>query len=283
MKNIILGKNGLLGSCFTKSDTFKNYISLSHNDLDITDYLEVEQIILKHNPKIIINCTAYTNVTEAELDKTDAFLVNCSAVENLAKLCNKYSIKLVHFSTDYVFKGNIDEEYKEEQKTNSVNIYGNSKLCGELQIKKHLMEFLIIRISWLFGEGGKNFVSIISKLIKERESLNIVSDQMGKVTYTEDVVVATQKLLELNASGIYHFANNEKLSRYDFTVEILRLMKIIDPKIDCIINPITAEEYPDKTPRPQYSCLNLTKYEELTNSKIRNWKSAIADLFGVSQ
>jgi len=145
MKNIILGKNGLLGSCFTKSDTFKNYISLSHNDLDITDYLEVEQIILKHNPKIIINCTAYTNVTEAELDKTDAFLVNCSAVENLAKLCNKYSIKLVHFSTDYVFKGNIDEEYKEEQKTNSVNIYGNSKLCGELQIKKHLMEFLIIR------------------------------------------------------------------------------------------------------------------------------------------
>lgn len=221
-------------------------------------------------------------MTAAENDKSKSFLVNGMAVGNLAKLCKRNNIKFIHFSTDYVFKGDSETKYIEPDDTNPINIYGASKLEGEKKIVQFLNNnFLIIRISWLFGEGGNNFVSTISKLIQNRDNLKIVNDQFGKVTYTQDVVNATQRLIALRKNGIFHFANKGILSRYEFTKEIYRLMKTIDNSIQCRVEPIPASEYPDKTPRPSHSCLDCSKFEIVTKTKIRNWEAAISDMIRI--
>lgn len=279
MKYLILGKNGLLGNAFVRSTLFQNQIALSHSDLDITDKIKLQKKIEEENPDVIINCTAFTDVTLAEKDDELALQVNGDAVGYLAEICSKNEIKLVHFSTDYIFPGTENKEYLENDEKNPVNKYGASKLAGEQKLISEMDNFLIIRVSWLFGIGGSNFVSVISRLIKERDELNIVSDQFGKVTYTEDVVKATKCLLQNQKNGIYHFANSLSLSRYDFTIAIYDLLREKNQNLQCEIKPIPASEYPDKTPRPSFSILNTEKFSRDCSQQIRDWKSALKDYF----
>jgi dTDP-4-dehydrorhamnose reductase len=185
----------------------------------------------------------------------------------------KYGCLLIHFSTDFVFKGDEDIVYTESTKTDPVNNYGKSKLLGESAIRD-MNNVLIIRISWLYGPNGRNFASTIAKLIQERSELKIVADQYGKSTYSFDVVEATKYLICQNATGIFHFANDGVCNRYDFTREIYRILKS-KKDIKCDILPIKATEFNDLTPRPTWSVLGTDKYVNATKVEIRDWRVAL--------
>ena len=273
---LITGANGLLGSEIAKNDFFKDSISLSHKDFDLTDIQMMEDVLRKYSPKYIINCAAYANVTKAEVEYSKAYEVNALGVKNLANLAKKYNIFLVHFSTDYVFKGDApsNKEYLETDEPNPVNLYGKSKLEGEQFIQEILENYLILRISFLFGLNGKNFVSSVFNLIKTKDDLKIVSDQFGKSTYTDDLIIGLTKLLTLKQSGIFHFTNKGRHNRYEFAVEMLKIMKKYDG-LTTKINPIPADYFPDKTPRPTNSVLSISKYEKITNETIPTWQNAL--------
>lgn len=271
---LITGKNGMLAYAFINSNLFNNIKYYSHSELDISNHEQLEKVFSENNIDFLINCAAYTNVTEAENDFETACLTNFIGVKNLVTICNKFKMKLVHFSTDYVFKGDKNVEYFEDNKTNPVNKYGESKYLGEKYIVENSNDFLILRVSWLYGPNGKNFVSTVSKLMKDRDTLNIVSDQFGKTTYTLDIVSATKELLDIKANGIYHFANHGASSRYEFSLEMYKILKD-KYNLNCDINQISSDEYPDNTPRPKYSILNTDKYEKLTGTTIPHWKESL--------
>ena len=275
-KYLITGANGLLGSEIAKSDFFKDSIALSHKDFDLKNIQMMEEVVKRYSPKFIINCAAYANVTKAEEEYSKAYNVNAKGVENLCKLCKKYNIFLVHFSTDYIFKGDapFDVEYFEDDKPNPVNLYGKSKLEGEQFVLNNLDDFLIIRISFLFGLNGKNFVSSVFNLIKTKENLKIVSDQYGKSTYTEDLIIGLKNLLSMNQKGIFHFTNKGRHNRYEFSVEMLKVMKKYYD-LNTNIESISADYFPDKTPRPKNSVLSISKYEKITGEKIPTWQDAL--------
>ena len=253
---------------------FADNIAVDLPECDITNLCSVEASVNEHNPEYIINCAAYTDVTKAEISLDTAMEVNAQGVKNIATIAKKYSSKVIHFSTDFVFKGDKEIEYHEQMKTNPVNNYGLSKQKGEEWLQDILPDALIIRISWLYGPHGKNFVTSIASLLKEKPNLNIVADQYGKTTYTIDVAEATQNLINIDAKGIYHFANEGVCSRYDFTILIYELLKSQNDFI-CDIKPINASDYPDKTPRPKWSILSCDKYTYSTQQKIRKWEDAL--------
>ena len=276
LKFLIFGGNGMLAYAFKNHEYFKDHIAVDLPECDITDIVSVKNIVSKYQPEYIINCAAYTDVTKAETDFKQANHVNGSGTQNLAYAAQKHKCKLIHFSTDFVFKGDTDIEYSEDTRTDHVNNYGFSKLLGEEAIQIINPNYLIIRISWLYGPNGKNFASIISKLMQEKPELKIVSDQFGKTTYTIDVVEATINLIEKNAKGIYHFANNGVSSRYVFTKKIYKVLKEYKD-FECDILPMKAEDYPDPTPRPTWSILKTDKYTQATGQKIRGWEEALEE------
>ena len=272
-KYIIFGGNGMLAYAFRNHEFFKDHYAVDLQECDITDLKRVDKIVHDFQPEVLINCAAYTDVTKAETDYEKALAINCLGAENLAIIAMKYGCKFVHFSTDFVFKGDKDIVYTEEMGTNPVNNYGKSKLKGEEAISI-LPDALVIRISWLYGPNGRNFASAISKLMQEKSELKIVADQYGKTTYTFDVADATMNLLNKNAKGIYHFANDGVSSRYEFTKYIYELLKK-KRDFDCNILPQKAIEYNDPTPRPTWSALGTEKYTKLTGAEIRDWKVAL--------
>lgn len=278
-KVLILGKNGMLGkkmvSFFQKN---KNYTLYSYNkeSLDITNFPNVLNVIKEIKPDILINCTAYTNVDEAENNRELAFLINSESVLNLAEICSKLNIKFVHFSTDYVFSGKNKDGYHEDSKDlKPLNIYGKSKLKGEEYIKeiseKYDLEYYIIRTSWLFDDLGKNFVNTILNLSKTKKELNIINDQFGSPTYTLDLIDFTYYLILKNySSGIYHFSNLGCISWYDFTKKICEINNI-----NIQINPISSDSFKTLVKRPQYSYLIDTK----TDFIHRDWKETLIERF----
>jgi dTDP-4-dehydrorhamnose reductase len=208
-----------------------------------------------------------------EYDK--AYQINATGAKNLAELSLAYQFKLIHISTDFVFPGDKEIEKYENDETQPVNAYGKSKLEGEVFVNAIAKDPLILRVSWLYGPNGRNFVSIISQLIKTKDELNIVADQYGKTTYTVDVAEVLSHLITKQENGIYHFANQGVSSRYEFTQEIYRLIKEYE-EVDCTIKPMKAIDYPDPTPRPSYSVLNTDKISQLID-KPRHWRSALSD------
>ena len=212
VKTLIIGSNGMLGSDLCK--VFPEAITLTHKDLDITNKVQVLEFIQKISPDIVINAAAYTNVDGCEDNPEIAFRVNGYGPGNLAEACNKIGAKLVHFSTDYVFDGSKDQ-YKESDIPSPINVYGQSKLLGEQEIMKNLKDYRIIRISWLFGKHGKNFVEAILKLSHEIDEVKVVNDQFGRPTYTLDLAHRIKEVTELEA-GIYHLTNDGICSWYEF-------------------------------------------------------------------
>jgi dTDP-4-dehydrorhamnose reductase len=271
-KMIIFGANGMLGKRFVACFQDYNILPLSHQDFDITnenDYQKLDYF----NPDFIVNCAAYTNVTKAESDIENAFRVNELGSELIAKFADNCNAKLIHISTDYVFEGRNNGNYTEEESKNPIGQYGLSKLAGENKIITFCKNYLIVRVSWLFGPNGKNFVASVAKLMQERDELSIVADQFSRVTYTEDVISAIKALITSDAKGIYHIANKGTISRYDFTKKIY---EILNRKISftCDIKPIPGIEYPDPTPRPVNSSLNTDKFEK-EFWELPSWEDAL--------
>lgn len=281
MANILItGANGQLGSEFQKR-TFSLLDEIFYTDveeLDITDLKAVISFIERHDIDTIINCAAYTAVDRAEEDREKAVKVNRDAVANLAKAATKLGCLLIHISTDYVFDGNHDVPYTEKDPVNPQTVYGQTKLEGEQAIKSSGCMYLIIRTAWLYSGFGNNFVKTMLRLADERKEINVVNDQWGTPTYAGDLADAIIRILERNElpelEGIYHYTNEGVCNWYDFAKEIIELSGK-----DCIVRPISTEQYPTKAKRPAYSVLDKTKIKKVFDLEIPDWKDALKRFF----
>lgn len=281
MRILITGGNGQLGNQWVNylNKQGVEFISLPSSDLDITDHEDVRRVLNNLKPNHIINCAAYTNVDNAEAEKEKAFAVNAYGVKNLADYCASKGIKLVHFSTDYVFSGTEEDHvenpkgYTEHHPTNPVNVYGESKLAGEKAILESDCNYLIIRISWLCGKYGQNFVKTMLRLASERDELSVVNDQYGCPTFAENVVKNTWELSVQNISGIYHLSSLGKITWFDFAKEIFT-----QSGSEVNLEPVDSSEFPTKAKRPAFSLLNTQKIANIPNISLINWKEGLKNM-----
>jgi len=275
MNILITGSNGQLGNeirvVSEKYPQFR-YFFTDIAELDITNKDEIRKFAAENNIHFIVNCAAYTAVDKAEDDEQTAYLVNCEAVKNIAEIAVERSLKVIHISTDYVFDGASCIPYTEDMPVSPTSIYGKSKLAGEEILMRTAPQPVIIRTSWLYSTFGNNFVKTMIKLGSERDSLNVIFDQVGTPTYAADLAEAIMKILnsEKWISGVYHFSNEGVCSWYDFAKTIHRLAKI-----DCKVNPIETKDYPVRTPRPFYSVLNKAKIKSTYELEIPHWEESL--------
>jgi dTDP-4-dehydrorhamnose reductase len=277
MKVLVIGRNGQLAKelLATASEDF-DVLAVGRDDVELNELATIEKVVCKFMPKVIINTAAYTAVDRAEIDVDAAFALNKVAVKNLAKVAVQNNIRFLHVSTDFVFDGKLNKPYSTAECPNPISIYGMSKYAGELVVQEFAQKnFSIIRTSWLYSEYGSNFVKTMLKLMAEKDSLSIVSDQIGCPTYGRDFAsflwsLCTEECLE----STYHWCDAGIASWYDFAVAIQELAlqeKILDKPIP--IEPISSDFYPTSAARPRFSVLDTS-----TSSKIRKphyWREAL--------
>ena len=275
---LVTGSNGQLGSEIKELSSNYNYnfFFTDRTNIDITSKNSIKSFCQNNNINIIINCAAYTAVDIAESDIENADLINRKAVKKLALVSEELHIKLIHISTDYVFDGKNFKPYCEEYQTNPQGIYGKTKLDGENEmININPNNSIIIRTSWVYSSFGNNFVKKILRLGKEKESLDVVFDQVGTPTYARDLAKAILDLIPQinnNKVEIYNYSNEGVLSWYDFAKEIMKMAKV-----DCKINPIETFQYSTSAKRPHFSLLNKSKIKKEFNIEIRYWKDGLDD------
>ena len=277
MNILVTGANGQLGREMQRLGAVSpnNYLFTDVAELDITDAAAVRTRVAEHGIDAIVNCAAYTNVERAEEDEAAADLLNRQAVENLARAAAEAGALLVHVSTDYVFDGRASEPYTEESPTAPLGAYGRTKRAGEEAVVKAGCRYLILRTAWLYSEYGNNFLKTMLRLTAERESLNVVFDQVGTPTYAGDLALAIFSILEggldRGNEGIYHFSDEGVCSWYDFAVEIARATG----RDRCRIAPCRTAEYPTKAPRPAYSVLDKSKLKQTFGIEIPHWRESM--------
>lgn len=282
MKILVLGSGGQLGRCIF--DQFKNLpyeiIFATRDDIDLSDIASIRKKVLIHNPQIVINAAAYTDVDKAEDNQKEAELINFQAVSILAKACNEIDSWLIHLSTDYIFDGLSEIPYKETIKPNPQSIYGISKLKGELAIKDIDPKFIILRTAWVFSEYGNNFFKKMIDLGKENNELHIIQDQFGCPTYAQDIANAILCIVlkiakNQSESGVFHFCGDNPCSWYDFAKVIFKEAKLLGFEVPKKINPIQSFEYPSSVNRPKYSVLDCMKIFNTYKIDTPNWRKGI--------
>lgn len=285
----LIGANGMLAQAVRKAASAEYEIfPFDLPDFDITDGEQVLAKMSAIKPNVIFNCAAYTNVDGCESEEDRATRVNGDGPGYLAKAAKATGATLVHISTDYVFDGEKTTPYTEEDPTGPMSAYGRSKLAGERAIlESGLEQYFILRTSWLYGPGGKNFVETILRLAKERVELRIIADQIGSPTFTEDLAEAIFQLLNLTRHsspvtrhGIYHFANEGQCSWYEFACAIVEEARRAgeELKVERIL-PIKTEEYPLPAKRPAYSVFSKEKYRTATGSVVPEWRESLKRYF----
>jgi dTDP-4-dehydrorhamnose reductase len=241
------------------------------DDVDITSKESLSCFVDKHNPDVIINCAAYTAVDLAEENQEIAYRVNALGPKNLAEVCADQDIKLVHFSTDYVYNGMSSNPYSESQAIEPIGVYGRTKAEGEsyvLNVNKNI----VIRTAWLYGENGKNFVDTMLKIAAKKPELKVVEDQYGSPTYTEDLAKITIDLIKHDSEGIYHVTNEGSCSWYEFAKEIFSLANLQVKLVPC-----STEDYPTLAKRPKYSILSKEKVAKSLGYSPRKWEIALKE------
>jgi len=269
---LITGANGQLGQVFRTILSTEEVI-FKDRELDITDMEALREFISQHKIETIINTAAYTAVDLAETESALAFHINSLGARNLAMISKEFQIKLIHISTDYVFDGTNYKPYTEQDKPNPMSVYGHSKLEGEKAVLELAYSAYIIRTSWLYSGFGKNFLTNITRLALERDSLSIVADQIGTPTYAPDLARAILELtttLQPQTTQILHYSNQGVASWYDFAYEIINLQQI-----NCKLTPIPTTAYPTPATRPYYSVLDKTLVTNLLQSPIPHWKTSL--------
>ena len=276
MQNILItGSNGQLGNemqAISKKHPNFQYFFTDVDELDITDKEQIRKFVVENNIHFVVNCAAYTAVDKAEDEEKKAYLINCDAVKNISEIAAEHNLKVIHVSTDYVFDGTNHIPYTENMPVSPTSIYGKSKLAGEKKMMQTAPQSIIIRTSWLYSTFGNNFVKTMIKLGRERDSLNVIFDQVGTPTYAADLAATIMKVLNFEKwiSGIYHFSNEGVCSWYDFAKTIHRLAGV-----DCKVNPIETKDYPVRTPRPFYSVLNKAKIKLTYQVEIPHWEESL--------
>jgi dTDP-4-dehydrorhamnose reductase len=276
---IVTGKNGQLGQELQAIAPFFpqfQFLFTDRDNLDITNPGHVSHFFDKWWPDYCINAAAYTAVDKAETEKDIATKVNADAVKHLAVASAKHSTKLIHISTDYVFDGTASEPYKEDHPTSPVNFYGQTKLLGEQHALVNNPNSIVVRTSWVYSSFGNNFVKTMMRLMAERESLNVVSDQVGSPTYARDLANSIIHIIASDhfTSGIYHYANEGVISWYEFADEIKSLSKA-----GCNVSPIPTSAYPTPAKRPAYSVMSKDKIKSTFSLHIPGWKESLKHCF----
>ena len=255
--------------------------------LDITDAGAVNAFFNEHKPQSVIHCAAYTAVDKAEDEPELCFKVNAEGTENIARACKEINAELIYISTDYVFEGNGDEPFETDAVKAPISTYGKSKLTGEDVVKKYLEKFYIVRISWVFGDHGNNFVKTMMMLASRGDgpsasqtnsppiSLNVVSDQIGSPTYTPDLAVLLCDMVLSGKYGEYHATNEGYCSWAEFAAEIMR-----QSGSTCEINPIPSELYPTKAVRPKNSRLSKSSLDKAGFNRLPQWQDALKRFIG---
>ena len=282
-KILVTGANGQLGQCLQKiSSQFEEFefIFTDSETLDITNKEEVNDFFWQNTPDFCINAAAYTAVDLAETEVEKAFLVNADGTENLAEACAENNAQFIHVSTDYVFDGENNLAYTEEEFTNPLGVYGASKLAGdELALEVNPCS-VILRTSWVYSEFGKNFVKTMLNLFATKEELSIVADQFGQPTNANDLAEAIMKIIksEKITPGIFNFSNLGRISWFDFAEKIAELS---EAKIK--LNAIETSQYPTPAKRPKNSVLDLDKISKTYAIQLKPWEESIEDCVQILQ
>ena len=272
MKILVTGVGGQLGYDVVRELKEQNIqcLGTDRDTLDITDEQAVHQFISKYKPDAVIHCAAYTAVDKAEDDIENCRRVNVDATRYIAEDCKKIDAKMVYISTDYVFPGVGEDFYEVDSPKGPLNVYGQSKLDGELEVHKILDKYFIVRISWVFGKNGNNFVKTMLRLAETHKELNIVGDQIGSPTYTYDLSKLLVDMVKSDKYGVYHATNEGVCSWAEFAQEIFKLAGK-----NVIVHAIPSSEYPTKAKRPLNSRLSKEKLVKLGFTVLPDWKNAI--------
>ena len=271
MKVFVTGGAGQLGYDLIRELNSRGYNDVfapTKEELDITDTKKVEEVITDYKPDVIYHCAAYTAVDKAEENKELCYNINVNGTKNIVEAAKKLGSKVVYISTDYVFDGEKEGLYVPNDLTEPVNYYGLTKLGGEKEVSK-LDNYLIVRISWIFGINGNNFVKTMLKLSESRNEINVVSDQVGSPTYTKDLSRLLVDMVENDKIGIFHATNEEFCSWYEFAKYIFEVNGV-----EIKVNPILTKDYVTVAKRPLNSKMSKDKLEEEGLERLPSWKDA---------
>lgn len=271
MRYLITGGSGQLGYDIIKELENRNlcdYLAPTTKEMDITNEKIVEEIILDYKPDVIFHCAAYTAVDKAEEDKDMCYNVNVNGTKNIVDAAKKVNAKVVYISTDYVFNGTKEGIYNVDDETNPINYYGYTKLIGEKEVEK-LEDYLIVRISWVFGINGKNFIKTMLKLAETKDELSVVSDQVGSPTYTKDLAKLLIEMVNNNKKGLFFATNEEYCSWYEFAKYIFEINNI-----NIKVNKVLSKDYKTVAKRPMNSRLSKDKLEQENLQRLPSWKDA---------
>lgn len=273
MKILVTGIRGQLGFDVMKVLKRRGIeaIGVNSDDMDITDPDRVRDVISSLRPDAVIHCAAWTAVDAAEDNMEAARKVNVDGTKNIARACADAGAKLMYFSTDYVFGGEGERPWRPEDKTGPVSVYGASKLDGENEVRRILPDrYFIIRLQWVYGINGKNFVKTMLNLAKTHDRLTVVDDQIGGPSYTPDIAELAADMIVTEKYGTYHAANTGYCSWYDFAREIFK-----EAGIDIVVEPVSSENYPAKAKRPHNSRLDTSKLTEQGFKQLPPWQDAL--------
>lgn len=291
-KILLTGVNGQVGHALKSKLSHYEVIALSREQLDLTRVHDIRRIVREVKPDLIINPAAYTAVDKAESEPELAYAINGTAPKILAEEAARLSSAIIHYSTDYVYDGNKESDYLEEDEVNPVSTYGKSKLLGEDAIRSEGVPHLILRTSWVYGAYGKNFLKTILRLASERESLRIVADQFGAPTSSDSIAEATVKIVDAwnteqeTLTGVYHFTNTSSTSWHGFSCEIVReynrLLQVknwpqLKAKVEDIVA-ITTADYPTPAARPKNSKLDNKKLKQVFQIALPTWQQGLQDV-----
>lgn len=273
MKVLVTGYTGQLGFDVVRELKARNIecIGTTRHEFSLTDTERMKSFVKAYKPDVVIHCAAYMNVNEAEDNKDLCMLVNYSSTKELAEICKEIDAKMIYISTDYVFAGSGEGFYEINNDKKPQNVYGKSKLKGELAIQKILYKYFIIRTSWLFGINGNNFIKYVLSEQKKGNKLKIVNDQIGSPTYTVDLAKLLCDMALSDKYGVYHATNEGICSWYDFACEIF---KQADIKIN--VEPVPSTAFPTKAIRPHNSRMSKKCLDEAGFNRLPIWQDALS-------
>lgn len=245
-------------------------IGVDIDEMDITDADQVNKVIKEAAPDAVIHCAAYTAVDAAEDNEEICRKVNATGTENIAKVCEELDIKMMYISTDYVFNGQGERPWEPDDEREPLNVYGQTKYEGELAIEKHVKKFFTVRIAWVFGVNGKNFIKTMLNLGKTHDHLTVVNDQTGSPTYTYDLARLLVDMIQTDKYGRYHATNEGLCTWYEFACEIFK-----QAGMNVSVAPVSSDEYPAKAKRPSNSRMDKSKLTENGFKPLPTWQDAL--------
>lgn len=275
MKWAVLGHVGMLGQDLMLGLRDRDVLGFDRAEFDITNLESVRAILSDFD--VVVNCAAWTAVDDAEVNEAAALAINGTGPANVARVCSEIGAKLVHISTDYVFSGDADSPYAENEITKPKSAYGRSKLAGENAVREFLPnEHYIVRTAWLYGQHGPNFIKTMINLEKTKDSISVVADQIGQPTWTKDLVAQIIAMIDSQIpSGTYHATSSGQTSWFGLTQRIFELLGT-DPNR---VLPTDTAAFPRPAPRPAYSVLGHKKWAEVGLKPIRDWNDALTVAF----